>query len=284
MLTFFTIPKPFQGHNDIIQRNAIKSWCQLKFEPPIEIILMGDDYGVAEVASEFSIKHIPLKEKNEFGTPLLSSAFGSAQQYAQYNILVYVNSDVIFFQDLAEAVHRVDKLPFLLCGRRWDLDVTEDIDFEDSEWSTKLLGRIKNEGKLHGHAGMDYFIFPRNAVKMPGFTVGRPGWDGWLVYDFRMREIPVIDATEAITVVHQNHDYSHSIYCEKNRVGGPELKKNTAIAGGAANMMTLRDADWVLNRESIERPKLPLRILSFLSLYYPWRALLGIKRTIRGQA
>ena len=115
------------------------------------------------------------------------------------------------------------------------------------------------------------------------FSVGRPGWDGWLVYDVRMRGIPVIDATEAITVIHQNHDYSHSKFPEKNRVGGPELRKNTILAGGGANMMTLREADWVLNKEGIERPKLPLRILSFLSLYYPWRWLLGVKRTIRGE-
>ena len=118
---------------------------------------------------------------------------------------------------------------------------------------------------------------------MPDFSVGRPGWDGWLVYDIRMRKIPVIDATEAITVIHQNHDYSHSKFPEKNRVGGPELRKNTILAGGGANMMTLRDADWALNKEGIERPKLPLRILSFLSLYYPWRWLLGFKRTIRGE-
>jgi len=117
---------------------------------------------------------------------------------------------------------------------------------------------------------------------MLDFAVGRPGWDDWLIYDVRMRKIPVIDATEAITVIHQNHDYSHSRFHEKNRVGGPELKMNTMIAGGGANMMTLRDADWVLNKKCIKRPKLNFRILSILSLYYPWRWLLGLKRTIRG--
>lgn len=29
MLTFFTTAKPFQGHNRVIQRNALKSWTLL---------------------------------------------------------------------------------------------------------------------------------------------------------------------------------------------------------------------------------------------------------------
>lgn len=281
MLTIFTIPKPFVGRTGIIQRNAIKSWLQLN--PRCEIILFGDDEGVADAAKEMAVEHIPTIVKNEFGTPLLSSAFSAAQKLAKYSILMYANADVIFFQDLIEATRRVGNPPFLVCGRRWDLDVTEDIDFEDSGSRLRLFNRIKGEGKLHGHAGIDYFIFSRNTVKMPEFTVGRAGWDGWLVYDVRMRKIPVIDATAAITVVHQNHDYSHSIFAEKKMVGGPEFKKNTAVAGGGGNMMTLREADWVLTKEGIERPQLPFRILSFLSLYYPWRWLLGVKRTIRGE-
>ena len=236
MLTIFTIPKPFIGHNNIIQRNAIKSWLQIK--PLCEIMLFGDDAGVAEMANELSVEHVPSLDKNEFGTPLLSSAFAIAQKLAKNDILMYANSDVIFFHDLIEAVQKLDKPSFLACGRRWDLDVIEEIDFEDSEWTIKLLDRIKDEGKLHGYSGIDYFIFPKNTVNMLNFTVGRPGWDSWLVYDVRLREIPVINTTEAITVIHQSHDYSHSIFSEKNMVGGPELKRNTVVAGGGKNMMT----------------------------------------------
>jgi len=281
MLTIFSIPKAFVGHTNIIQKNAIKSWLELK--PQCEIILFGDDKGVAETAKELSVDHIPFVRKNEFGTPLLSSAFTSAQQVAKNNTLMYANADVIFFQGLIETVYKIKQEFFLICGRRWDLDIRDHVDFKNSTWTTKLFSRITKEGKLHGYAGIDYFIFPKNMVNMPEFAVGRPGWDGWLVYDVRMRKIPVIDATDSITIIHQNHDYSHSKFPERNRVGGPELKENTMLAGGGANMMTLREADWVLNKEGLKRPRFTLRILSFLSLYYPWRWLLGVKRTIRGE-
>ena len=72
MLTIFTVPKPFKEHIGVIQRNAIYSWTQL---PGCEIILFGDDDGVAETAEEFGVKHVSDIEKNEHGTPLLDFVF-----------------------------------------------------------------------------------------------------------------------------------------------------------------------------------------------------------------
>ena len=281
MLTIFSIPKPFKGHNNIIQRNAIKSWLHL--QPECESILMGDDDGVAETAQELGVNHISSIEKNEFGTPLLSSAFNAAQKLAKNNILMYANSDVIFFQNLIEAVQRIDKPSFLVCGRRWDLDVKEEIDFTNNEWPGELLEKVKKEGKLHGLSGMDYFVFPKNLVNILAFAVGRPAWDCWLIYDMRSRRVPVINATDAITVVHQNHDFSHSKFGEKKRVGGPEWKNNLKIAGGFKNLMTLRDADWTLGESGLRRPDFPLRFFSILSMWYPWRVLLAVKRTLQNR-
>lgn len=278
MLTIFAIPKPFRGHNKIIQRNAIKSWMKLRYGS--EIILFGDDDGVAEMAHELGIKHIPFIEKNEFGTPLLSSAFSSAQELAKNDLLMYANSDVIFIQDLIGLISRIDKPLFLLCGRRWDLDIKEEIDFEDDKWADELCKRVKKDGKPHGLSGLDYFIFPRNLVNMPAFAVGRPGWDSWLIYDMRSRKIPVINATEVITVIHQNHDFSHSKFGQKDRVGGPEHRKNYEVAGGLTHMLTLRDADWMLGENGLKHPEFTRRIFSMLSLYYPWKVLLFLKRKI----
>jgi len=57
LLTIFSIPKAFAGHNGIIQNNAIQSWVRLS--PACQVILFGDDPGVAEAARRFGVVHVP---------------------------------------------------------------------------------------------------------------------------------------------------------------------------------------------------------------------------------
>jgi len=281
MLTIFTIPKPFRGNIDVIQRNAIKSW--LRLYPKCEVILFGDDEGVAEAAKEFNIVHIPKIEKTELGTPLLSSAIDSAQKIAKNEILLFINADIILTSDLIPAVQKVKNPLFLISGQRWDVDVNKEIDFNDSDWEKKIREQIKETGKLHGPTGMDYCIFPRNfpsVIQMPALAVGRPGWDNWLIYRTRFLKIPVINATEVITIIHQNHDYSHSPWGRKKKVVGPEYERNIKLAGGFAKMMTMMDADWMLTKKGLEKPNFPRRIFSTISLFYPWRLILALKRQL----
>lgn len=280
MLTLFTIPKSFYGHINIIQRNAIQSWLQLF--PQCEIILFGDDDGVAETAKEFNVLHIPEIEKNEFGTPLLDSAFELAKNRAKNQILVYINSDIVLMSDFIPAVRAVKKPLFLMGGQRWDIDIKEPINFKEVDWEKKLHNLIVKKGKLHGPLGMDYFVFPRNLQhNIPRFAVGRPGWDNWFIYQMRYLKIPVIDASGVVTVIHQNHDYAHSVYGKKKRVGGPEFQESLKLAGGFSHMLTLRDSDWILTPEGLKKPSFPGRIFSEISLFPPWRFLLAIKRRIQ---
>jgi len=173
---------------------------------------------------------------------------------------------------------------FLISGQRCDVDIKEEINFNNLDWKGKLREKIKRTGKLHGLAGMDYFVFPSqllDMIKMPKFIVGRPGLDNWLIYRCRSLHIPIIDATKLITIIHQNHDYSHSSFGKKEKVVGPETQKNLELAGGFVNMCTLRDADWILTSQGLKKPPYPRRIFAKLSLFYPWRKLLGFKRKLQ---
>jgi len=281
MLTIFAIPKSFEdSHINIIQRNAIQSWLQL--QPKCEIILFGNDKGVAETVKEFGVKYIPEIKKNEFNTPLLDSAFNLAQRLAKNDILVYINADIILMSDFIPAIQQVRFPLFLINGRRWDLDIKEEINFSDIDWEKKLRQKIVERGKLHGFSAIDYFVFPRSFQhNLPSFAVGRGGWDNWLIYHTRFLKIPVIDATEATTVVHQNHSYSHSPFGRKDRVEGPELKKNIKLVGGFSQMCTIRDADWILTKQGLKRPPLFRWIFTKLSLFYPWRLMLSMKRKLQ---
>jgi hypothetical protein len=272
LLTIFTTPKPFIGHNKVIQTNAIRSWCLLR--PECEIIIFGNEEGTAEIASELGTRHIPEIECNEMGTPLVSSLFSNAQTLANHQLLCYINADIILMSDFFSAVQRVDKPKFLMVGQRWDLEQSEPLNFNDAEWESRLLARVAEYGRLHPKTGIDYFVFPRGLFDdVPPFAIGRTAWDLWLIYRARARKAAVIDATRVITVVHQNHDYSHNARRKFDVMKGPEAIKNQELAGKGEYFFTLEHATWTLTPQGIRRA-MGLRNLYFrldaASVLYPY--------------
>lgn len=259
MLTIFTIPKAFHGHFNIIQRNAIQSWLTLR--PRCEIILFGNEKGVVETAAEFKIKHIPEINCSRFGTPLISNAFYKVKREAYYHKLAYLNADIILLDDFIKAVQNIQKSLFLMIGQRRDVDIKESLQFNDSDWEQKLKYFVARYGKLHGPSGMDYFVFPRKfQFNLPSFAVGRPGWDNWLIYKFRFLKIPVIDASQTVTAIHQNHSHSY-LQGVKDFWEGPESKENLKLVGGYSRIFTIQDANWVLTDKGFKKRKIEIKYL-----------------------
>ena len=130
MLTIFAAPKPFRGHTAVIQRNAIRSWTLLR--PACDVVLLGNEAGIAEVAAEHGVRHIPEVERTASGTPLISGLFRQAERTSDREVFCYVNSDIILMSDFIAAIQRVVamKRRFLLVGHRWNLDVTSEMAFE----------------------------------------------------------------------------------------------------------------------------------------------------------
>ncbi|MBF0405909.1 MAG: hypothetical protein HQM10_01040 [Candidatus Riflebacteria bacterium] len=280
MLTIFSIPKSFSGHIGVIQKNAINSWKNLG--SGVEIILMGNDEGVDKIAQICNVKHIPDVQRNEHGTPLLSYAFEYAQKVAVNKNLMYCNTDILLFSDVIKTLKVITLEKYLLCGRRWDLDQTEEINFSDPQELMLLNSNLQKRGKLHGMSGIDYFIFPKNLIKMPPFAVGRPGWDSWLIFDMLQRNITVIDATESIKIIHQNHNYSHSSFGGKYRVEGPEFLKNLELAGGYSCLATLTNANRIVDRDYlVKKPPVFRYFFSILLKYSLFRILLSTKRYLQ---
>ena len=261
MFTIFTIPKAFHGHIGIIQTNAIRSWVLL--HPECEVILLGNDEGTAEIALQLGIRHISEVESNEYGTPLISSIFGIAQDIASHQLVCYVNADIILMSDFLKAVRQVQRRPFLLVGQRWDLDLKKPVDFDKPDWESYLQARVAEQGKLHPSTGIDYFAFPRGLYRnVPPFAVGRGGWDNWLIYQARHLKVPVIDATKAVIAIHQNHDYAHHPGGKAGVWKGPEIKRNIELMGGIDHGLTLNYATFLLTPRGIRRA-LTLRHLYF---------------------
>ena len=211
-VTLFATPKRFDGHIGVIQRNAIQSWVRMSPRP--EILLFGHEPGTAEAAAEFGLRHIAHVKCNQWGTPLISDLFGQAEKLGQGQVLSYVNSDIILLNDFAQALTRVAKWNkhFLMVGRRTDLDIKDAIDFE-SDWVTEVRSRARSEGKLQIARSIDYFAFSRGLYpSIPALAIGRFWWDNWLLWKARALHAQVVDATRAVLVIHQNHDYSHTTY------------------------------------------------------------------------
>jgi len=261
MLTLFTTPKSFSGYIGVIQTNAIKSWLQLR--PQCEVILFGSDEGTAEVATRLDIRHVPEVDCNEYGTPLISSIFKIAQDIGSNQLLCYVNADIILMSDFLPAIRQIKQRPFLLIGQRWDIDCEELIDFSNPQWEAQLRAHLTKRRKLHAPTGLDYFVFPGGLYRdIPPFAVGRPGWDNWMVYRARASKVPVIDATKAIIVVHQNHDYEHHPEGEKGIFKGLEAERNLELLGGWEYSLCVKNARWVLTPQGLRRA------LTIKHLYY----------------
>jgi hypothetical protein len=258
VLTIFSCPKPFRGPVDVTQRNAVRSWLLLKPKP--EVILLGDDEGVGRVAAELKVRHIPRVECNEFGTPLMSSLFRQAEEASTSPLMCYVNADIIFMQDLMEGIKAVvaDLPHALMVGRRWNVDIREPIRF-DADWQQSLRSVVAREGVLYPYFAIDYFVFPRNGLgPLPPFAIGRPAWDNWVIYRACSTGMPVVDMTKMVTVVHENHDYSHHPEGWKGAMKGEESKRNIGLAGEVAHVHSLLDARYQLTERGVERRPLPL--------------------------
>jgi len=282
VLTLFTVPKAFVGHIDTIQRNAIRSWQLL--EPKCEVILAGDDPGAAEVAKEFGLRHISGFAQNAFGTPLVNAAFAEAERMAAHATLCYLNTDIILMSDFLPAVRSaVAKEPkALLVGRRWDIDIRTPLDFGNG-WEVQLRCLLSEKGRLHAHTGIDYFVFPRGLWReIPKFGIGRGAWDNWLVYQAKSQGGAIVDLTQVVSVVHQNHDYRHVTGISPSSYSGEEAAQNLALAGGYSHLFTIADANYVLTRNGIRRKWTPFFLYRLLVTWSAsHRSALWILKAIR---
>lgn len=207
-LTFFTISRSFTGEFNHIQRNAIRSWKRLNPDKIIVFRQAGADKGIKEAAEEFGCVHREVQLHKEFGLPILQNAFDAAQAEATSRLMCFIHAEMILMDDFKTAVelvaNRFDN--FLMIGRRWGWRIDESLDFS-TDWQHQLRERSKT-AKLYGRAGLSVNVFNRWLYKPGQVTramIGRCGEDLWLTTHIMRQNIPVIDATKAVMLIHQNH-------------------------------------------------------------------------------
>ena len=200
--TIYTLPREFRGRVGDEQNNTLETWTRL--EPRPEILLFGDDPGVAEAAERFGCRHVPGLPRNAHGTPFVNAVFEGAQRLAGNEVIAFVNADILLMQDFCEALAAcAAEFPqFCMSGQRLDIDVPGPLDFGDG-WQERLRARAQAEGRYYTSAGSDYFGHRRGLYgKMPPFLIGRSSWDNWLMAYAPTVGAPLVDVTEAVCAVH----------------------------------------------------------------------------------
>jgi hypothetical protein len=254
VLTLLSVPKPFCDRIGIIQTNALQSW--LKLSPTCEVILFGDEYGTAATAAQFKVLHRPGVRRNEFGTPLLNDLLETAQEIASHELICFVNADVILMQDFIASVKSVCRLKasFLMVGRRWNIDLHRPFAFESQDWDENLRLYAKQHGNQGSEYYIDYFVFPKGLFKnLPPFAIGRAAFDNWLLWKARSSGAIIVDASDMVVAVHQNHDYVHHPQGRDGVYLGPEAKRNQELMGGSHHLFTLDDATHFLTPSGLKR-------------------------------
>ena len=227
MLTLFSVPKPFIGAIATIQRRAVASWCELD----IQVVLLGDEEGVADAARELGAEHVPGLERTPHGTPRLDSAFALANGVARCPLRCFVNCDVILGDDVLAATRAV----------------------AGAASRFLLVGQTIENSRPRGAAALDWFVFPaENFGEIPPFAIGRACFDNWLIWKGRQVGI-VVDATRDVRAVHLAHGYEHVAGGMDEAYYGEEAARNLELAGGKSRLYTLHDASHVLRDGELRR-------------------------------
>lgn len=295
MLTFFTTAKPFCGHTAIIQRNALESWKRVHRDA--EVILFGDDDGAAEAAHELGLRYEPHVERSAAGTKRLDYLFSTARAIAVHDILCYANCDIVLMQDFRQALERVRAAheEFLLVGRRWDVEIWEFLDFSRANWQSWLRALALSRGRQRTAEWIDYFAFNRGlyGASVPPLVVGRVYWDNWLVWKARSSGAAVVDASDVVIALHQNHGYGYHPQGKYGVWHDEEANRNRQLAGNGWHLRTIADATEVLEEDGLRRnwwryweavkrsTALSWRVMRF-NVWHPiWFWVLGITRPLR---
>jgi len=263
MLTIFACPKPFTDpHIAMIQRNAIKSWVLLNPRP--EIILFGDEPGVAEASREYGVRHVAAIHRNERGTPFLPGVFREAEEMFPSETLCYINADIILMDDFCSALEIVSSKfsRFLMGGRPWNLPIDGQMELEPG-WQNALRKEVMRFGELRSVLACDYFAYSRGLWgTLPPLLLGRSCFDSALLHLARKRGAALVDVTAGVMAVHQDHSYGPGLGPGPTRGLHPEVLWNIQVAGGCFAL-----ASWLSATHTLERGRTACRLPEVL---LPW--------------
>ena len=257
MITYFTTTKDFKGLADTAQENAIRSWlCSVD---GAEVIIFGESLGLDRFQGQEGIILHPEIKTSQEGTPRIDDMFLKAQSFGSHSICCFINADIILTKDFPRSILSINektRAKYLIVGQRDDIQLNHLIDFE-LDWELSLKQLVEESGRRHLPTGSDFFAFPRGQYKpgdIPPLLVGRGGWDLWMIYYGRKQQFKVIDLSPTVTVIHQDHDYTHRKEIFLSYLQDAEAQKNLQhIPSGETFIYTLHACNYHFRNNELQR-------------------------------
>jgi len=257
-VVLFTTPRPFEGHYEIIQTNALRSWAYVD-PPPSRVLVFADRKYEGDAAVDcvenIGYEVCPILLRTPRGVPLLSDLFPRAGAVAEGGIACYVNADIILESDLVPALERCAALVeeaydtpefrrskdgILMVARRWNTQVLDYMDFEPG-WESDLKQKVDDQGSLMVECAIDLFAWKGEVwSNVKPYAIGRYRWDNWLIGNALVRNNPVIDVSSQIRITHQSH--------ANVEWDDPDAKENFKIVGAFCG---LKDSTHTLTEDGL---------------------------------
>jgi len=225
---------------------SFTSWKKFGYD----VIVFGEEFH-KELCDEFGFILDTDYERSEFNIPIVRGLFEKALSYKEYEVLCYLNSDIIFNASPREYIDQIDYKDFMAVGQR--LDVYDYPNISKSE--------------LHNPGGIDYFFFTRNFrdwSDMPDFSIARGRFDHWLMGASLEINKPVVDLTKVFIPIHPEPKKRvtaewWTLYNDLNYKLAYQIFRNTYYYGiaqkhGQTDMTPLMMTDkGLINREEIPK-------------------------------
>jgi len=196
-ITLFTIPQAFENQYDLIQYQAIKSWTLLNPKP--DIFLLGNAPGVASIANELGLYHLPNIEQNAS----ISEIAKWLDRVINNTILVYINPNVILTDGFSQTIQDIynNQEHFLLTGQYRTIQTESVIDFNDTQWQHQLRVMADKQAMPQRQLQDIYLVFTKQLLKQ--LFVLNPNveytWEQQLFYAALRKYYPIIDGSPIIT-------------------------------------------------------------------------------------
>ena len=207
-VTLFTTVK-YSASKNYIYKNTIQNWALLKPDviPVLFIHLNASAEFFVDFARQRNWHVFQVPKTGVSGLPVLRHMFMEVQRLFDTPFYGYANGDILFDGNLTNTIRELIKLKkrssnLLVIGQRTNWHVK----WQQNISSLQEIGNYATSGKLYTPDAQDYFLstyegFPWSNI--PDFVVGRIAYDNWIVVTALMKQIPLVDATNTITALHQ---------------------------------------------------------------------------------